>query len=141
ASLSPRTAKIRWAIGTNRAASGRSGRITRQRWNIVVQSSRLRVTPAAVERASVGSGFFATAEKRSASPSRGPGTDRGAPPTLRHHVTTRPDPHDAGRDAHVPRRGPRSPGGVDQRRRNAPPGDHVVPPGGRRPPVLDLRQE
>ena len=32
-------------IGTHADASGRSGRITRQRWNIVDQSSSVRVTP------------------------------------------------------------------------------------------------
>ena len=44
-SASPNTAKIRSATGRNTAASGRGGRITRQRWNIVDQSSSVRVTP------------------------------------------------------------------------------------------------
>ena len=44
-SASPNTAKMRFAIGMNADASRRGGRITRQRWNIVDQSSSVRVTP------------------------------------------------------------------------------------------------
>ena len=42
-------------------ASGRGGRITRHRWNIVDQSSSVRVTPLVLASLRFGSGFFATA--------------------------------------------------------------------------------
>src|SRR2546422_10201401 len=59
-SASPNTLKMRFAIGMNIAASGRGGRITRQRWNIVDQSSSVRVTPFVLASFRFGSGFFAT---------------------------------------------------------------------------------
>ena len=65
-SASPNVAKIRRATGTYAAASVRAGSTTRQSWNIVDQSSSVRVTPALVVSLSAGSGFFATAQERSA---------------------------------------------------------------------------
>jgi hypothetical protein len=54
-------AKIRWATGIHADAAGVGARTTRQRWNIVVQSSRDREMPLLVTNVNVGSGFFATA--------------------------------------------------------------------------------
>src|SRR5438874_528542 len=59
-SASPSTWKMRFAIGMNTAASGRGGRMTRHRWNIVDQSSSVRVTPLVLVSFRFGSGFFAT---------------------------------------------------------------------------------
>ena len=42
----------------------RAGRTMRQRWNIVAQSSSVRVTPLLVVSLIVGSGFVATAGER-----------------------------------------------------------------------------
>src|SRR5207249_7965945 len=65
-SASRNVRKIRRATGTHADASGRAGRITSVRWNIVDQSSSVLVTPFRLVSFSDGSGFFATAERYSA---------------------------------------------------------------------------
>src|SRR5215218_2789714 len=115
-------------MGSHADASGRAGRITSVRWNIVDQSSSVLVTPLRLVSFSDGSGFFATAERYSAAI-----VCAGGWPARRRQDERRGDPG-------VPRSGPRPPGRVDQRRRHAASRDDVVRDARRRDRVLDLRQ-